>query len=213
MHPPEETLLAVATGQADRPHRVMVEGHLDTCPSCRAMVGEMSSLGGALLERLDIPEIPTGHLWEPLRLRIQELPPGPAPDPVLAGIPVPEGARRELPPLRPLRWRWPLARGARYAVLCRDRSTGSVLILARMAPRRVFPRHVHLGPEDVLVLAGGYEDEQGIWEAGGYAAYAPGTEHRPLTEPDEECWTLTRLERPNLFLGWRGWAQRLLGLG
>ena len=212
MHPPEETLLAVATGQADRPHRVMVEGHLDTCPSCRATAGEMSSLGGALLERLDIPEIPTGHLWERLRRQIEALPPGPVPDPSSPGFPCRKGPPRASSapsvalalaarPRRPVRG--PL----------RDRSTGSVLILARMAPRRVFPRHVHLGPEDVLVLAGGYEDQRGAWEAGGYAAYAPGTEHRPLTEPDEECWTLTRLERPNLFLGWRGWAQRLLGLG
>lgn len=213
MHPPEETLLAVATGQADLPYRVMVEGHLDTCASCRATAGQMSAVGGTLLESLDVPEIPTGHLWERLRRQIETLPRSPVPDPVLAGLPLPEGARRELPPLRPLRWHWPLVRGARYAVLCRDRFTGSFLILAHMAPRRVFARHVHLGPEDVLVLAGGYEDQRGIWEAGGYAAYAPGTEHRPRTEPDEECWTLTRLERPNLFLGWRGLAQRLLRLG
>ncbi|HSK79511.1 MAG TPA: cupin domain-containing protein [Thermoanaerobaculia bacterium] len=213
MHPPEELLLAVATGQADLPHRVMVEGHLGSCPSCRATAGEMSSVGGALLERLDVPELPTGHLWERLRSQIEALPPGPPSNPLLAGLPLPEGALRELPVILELRWRRPLVRGARYAVLLRDWETGSALILARMDPRRVFPRHVHLGPEDVLVLAGGYEDQWGTWEAGAYAAYAPGTEHRPTTEPDEECWTLTRLEKPNLFLGWRGWAQRLLGLG
>lgn len=213
MHPPEETLLAVATGQADLPHRVLVEGHLSSCPSCRATAGEMSAVGGELLLRMDIPEIPTGHLWERLRSQIEALPPGPPSNPLLAGFPLPDGARRELPEIRELRWRWPLVRGARYAVLLRDRATGSALILARMEPRRIFPRHLHLGPEDILVLAGGYEDPWGTWEAGAYAAYAPGTEHRPATEPDEECWTLTRLEKPNLFLGWRGWAQRLLSLG
>jgi putative transcriptional regulator len=123
---------------------------------------------------------------------------------------LPEAVRRELPNLREIRWRHlPATRGARLAALLRDPFTGSVLILGYMPPRRFFPAHLHQGPEDVLVLAGGYEDQLGTYEAGVFASYAPGSRHRPLTEPDEECWILTRLEAPNLFLGWRGWVQRL----
>jgi anti-sigma factor ChrR (cupin superfamily) len=59
------------------------------------------------------------------------------------------------------------------------------------------------------VLAGGYEDQFGIFETGAFVSYAAGTEHRPFTEPDEECWLLFRLERPNRFLGWQGWLMRL----
>lgn len=212
MHPPEELLLAVASGQADLPHRVLVEGHLDDCATCRATLAEISAPGGVLLASL-APEPPTDGLWESLRARVAALPPGPGPDdPRLAGVPLPQGARRELPPLPHLAWHNPLARGARMALLLRDDFTGSRLILGHMPARRAFPRHLHLGPEDVLVLAGGYEDQMGTFETGAYASYAPGTEHRPFTEPDEECWILFRLEKPNLFLGWRGWAQRLLRL-
>ena len=100
-------------------------------------------------------------------------------------------------------------RGARLAPLLRDRFTGSQLFVGHLPARRAFPRHLHLGPEDVLILAGGYEDQYGTFEAGAYGTYAPGTEHRPFTEPDEECWILFRLEKPNLLLGWRGWLQRL----
>ena len=208
MHPSEETLLAVASGHADLPHRVLVEGHLDSCAACRAAVGDISAPGGALLAGLPA-ESPPAALWEQLRTRIAAPAPGPS---ALAGIPLPDSARRELPPLGKIRWHRVPAPGARIAALLRDPVTGSMLYLGHMAPQRIFPRHVHLGPEDILVLAGGFEDQYGSFEAGAYASYLPGSQHRPLTEPGEECWTLTRLERPNLFTGWRGWLQRLFFL-
>ena len=215
MHPAEELLVAVASGQSDLPYRVMVEGHLDHCPACRATVAEISAPGGALLSGLPAVR-PPDVLWERLQARVGALPQeGPAVSPALAGLPLPEGARRELSE-RPgmsektaLHWRRMPAHPARYAVLLRDRLTGSALILGHMPPERGYPAHVHVGPEDILVLTGGFEDHFGTFETGAWASYAPGTRHRPWTEPDEECWTLTRLERPNLYLGWRGWLQRL----
>jgi putative transcriptional regulator len=207
MHPSEEILLAVASGQADIPHRVLVEGHLDGCAPCRATLGELSAPGGAFLFSLPA-EPPPKHLWERLQGRIANPPPEPDCT-LLAEIPLPAGARRELPALGEVRWRHLPVRGARYATLLRDPYSGSTLYAAHMPGRRVFPEHIHQGPEDLLVLAGGYEDHFGSFEAGTFASYATGTKHRPLTEPDEECWILFRLEKPNLFTGWRGWAQRL----
>ena len=211
MHPSEELLLAVASGQADLPHRVLVEGHMDGCATCRAAMGEISAPGGALLEDLPEMPIPPG-LWESLKAKIDALPPQPPARKPFAGLPLPPSVLHELPDLQTpedIRWhRLPL-RGARLARLLRDPITGSVLLLGHMPPKRVFPEHIHLGPEDVLVLAGGYEDHFGTFEAGAFASYAPGSKHRPLTEPDEECWILTRLEKPNLFTGWRGWLQKL----
>lgn len=201
MHPSEEMLLAVARGQADIPHRVLVEGHLDGCAGCHATVSEMSAPGGALLFSLPA-ERPPAHLWQRLQARLA------APRPEsrrLAEIPLPAGARRELPELGEIRWRYLPARGARYATLLRDPFSGSFLHVAHMPARRAFPEHLHQGPEDVLILAGGYADQYGT-----FTSYATGTKHRPFTEPDEECWILTRLEKPNLFTGWRGWLQRLV---
>ena len=77
-----------------------------------------------------------------------------------------------------------------------------------LSPR--LPRHVHVGPEDVLVLAGGYADQFGTFEAGRLWLLRPRHRAPAVTEPDEECWTLLRLEQPNQFRGWRGWLQRLL---
>jgi len=208
MHPSEEILLAVASGQADIPHRVLVEGHLDGCAACRTALGELSAPGGAFLFSLP-EERPPDHLWERLRARIAAPPAAPE-CPLLAEIPLPAGARRELPVLGRIRWRPLPARGARFAALLSDPFSGSTLLVGHMPARRFFPEHIHQGPEDVLVLAGGYADAFGTFEAGTFTSYAPGTRHRPLTEPDEECWILTRLEKPNLFTGWRGWLQRLV---
>lgn len=206
MHPPEEILTTFANGGTDLPHRVLVEAHLESCASCRAAVAEIGAPGGALLSGIPAEPVPD-YVWRRLRATIAALPP--APEPFPPGIPLPQSARREIPP-REIRWRRLPARGARVALLARDPYSGSVLLLAHMPPRRTFPLHVHQGPEDVLVLAGGYADQFGTFEAGAYVAYPAGSEHGPITEPDEECWTLTRLERPNLFRGWRGWMQRLL---
>ncbi len=210
LHPSEELLLAVASGQADLPHRVLVEGHLDACASCRALVREIHALGGDLEDLPEMP-IPPG-LWESLKARIDALPRQSPSRGALAGIPLPPGALRELYGVQEVRWLGiprALTGGARFGSLVRDPVTGSALLVGHMPPHRVFPEHVHPGPEDVLVLAGGYADSYGTFEAGAFASYAPGSRHRPLTEPDEECWILFRLEKPNLFTGWRGWLQRL----
>ena len=226
MHPTEEILLGVASGESDLPRRVLVEGHLDGCASCRATMAELTLPGGALLRGLDGQTPPSG-LWQGLLGRIAQLPqPAPAPvadaahgappvrtlDPEVAAMPLPTSVRCELPALATLRrfpWRWALAPGAWYAELARDPSTRSVLLLGYLAPRSFLPAHRHLAQEDVLVMAGGFDDRQGRHEAGEYAIYDAGSEHRPVTEPDEECWCLARLEQPNLLLGWRGWLQRL----
>jgi putative transcriptional regulator len=228
VHPTEEILLGVASGESDLPRRVLVEGHLDGCASCRATMAELTLPGGALLRGLD-GQAPPSNLLQGLLGRVAYLP-QPAPlttpgaeverrappvralDPEVAAMPLPTSVRCELPALATLRrfpWRWALAPGAWYAELARDPWTRSVLLLGYLAPRSFLPAHRHLAQEDVLVMAGGFDDRQGRHEAGEYAIYEAGSEHRPVTEPDEECWCLARLEQPNLLLGWRGWLQRL----
>jgi putative transcriptional regulator len=213
LHPPEETLLTFASGEADLPLRVLVEAHLAACPACAAVVVELRAAGGRLLAALPETAVEDG-LWERLRGRLDREPAPPAAldsgDSAI-DLPVPPAALAELPALRPLRWRWAWAPDARLALVARDPGTHSMLLAARMPGARSFPRHLHVGPEDVVVVTGGYDDHLGRYEAGNYAAYAPGTSHRPHTEPDEGCAILLRLEKPNRFYGWRGVLQGVLG--
>ncbi len=211
MHPTEETLLAFASGEADLPHRVLIEGHMDVCAACRETVRELRHPGGALLTAAT-PSPASSSLWMRLKEQVSKLPPSielskPSP---LARYPIPPSALAEIPFEREPRWRWLGAPGARGTVLWRDPQTGSYLLLGRMRPEHHFPRHRHPGWEELLVLSGGYEDQYGHFDAGEYVAYPPGSEHHPFILPGEECWVLTRLEKPVEFFGWRGLAQKLL---
>ncbi|MBX3464304.1 MAG: cupin domain-containing protein [Planctomycetes bacterium] len=60
-----------------------------------------------------------------------------------------------------------------------DQGTGRVLALIRMDPGCGYPRHRHRGPERVLVLQGGYDDEHGRHPAGAFVDYAPDSAHHP----------------------------------
>lgn len=68
----------------------------------------------------------------------------------------------------------------------RDRRSGRVLALIRMAPGSGYPRHGHHGTEDVLVLRGGYRDEGGEYTAGTFVRYDAGSEHSPVALPAGE---------------------------
>jgi predicted ChrR family anti-sigma factor len=216
VHPSEETLLTFVSGEADLARRAVIEGHLD----CRASVRSLSAPGSRLLAGMP-GEAPgpagSSRLWDRLRARVAEIGPPPVLDASpLAGCPVPAGAMREIaelgPDLHAPNWRFGGAIGAAFAVLSRDARTGAMLLLGRMKPAKFYPEHRHLGMEEILILRGGFEDQYGDFTAGMYTAYEPGTVHRPWIDEQEPCWTLSRLEKPVEFLGWRGAAQRLLGL-
>ena len=53
-------------------------------------------------------------------------------------------------------------------------------MLSRMEPGCGYPAHQHLDVEEVLVLAGGYEDEFGTYRTGDYVRYEVGSVHTPV---------------------------------
>jgi putative transcriptional regulator len=208
MHPPRETLCAYAEGETELTKRLLVEAHLGLCPTCPNVVGEYRDTNVLLPEGNigdEIPLPPFDRVWTAVERR--------------AGTPrmseaavLPASALASLPD--PAGWRWVVAwpRRVTFALLLRDAETGSELYLSYYAPRSRFPRHRHLGLEENLILAGGYQNGDHHVDTGDWVVGAPGTEHTPETDPDEDCWCLSRIERPGLrFSGWRGALQRLLG--
>lgn len=63
-------------------------------------------------------------------------------------------------------------------------SSRGATVLIRMAPGRGYPPHRHLGVEEVLILKGGYRDEDGEHVAGTYLRYPPGSVHAPVALGD-----------------------------
>jgi len=58
------------------------------------------------------------------------------------------------------------------------RGGGTVLIL--MEPGCGYAAHRHVGWEHVLVLRGGYRDQQGEYRAGEFVHYPAGSQHAPV---------------------------------
>ncbi|TDH59920.1 cupin [Dankookia rubra] len=63
--------------------------------------------------------------------------------------------------------------------------------IVRYAPGSAFPRHVHGGGEEILVLEGVFQDEHGDYPAGCYFRNPPGTSHVPASKPG--CTIFVRL--------------------
>lgn len=63
--------------------------------------------------------------------------------------------------------------------------------IVRYAPGSAFPRHVHTGGEEILVLVGTFQDEHGDYPAGSYFRNPPGTSHEPAAA--EGCTIFVRL--------------------
>lgn len=54
--------------------------------------------------------------------------------------------------------------------------------IVRYAPGSAFPRHTHMGGEEILVLEGVFQDEHGDFPAGSYFRNPPGTSHTPASK-------------------------------
>lgn len=63
--------------------------------------------------------------------------------------------------------------------------------IVRYAPGSAFPRHVHSGGEEILVLEGTFQDEHGDYPAGSYFRNPPGTSHIPAAK--DGCTIFVRL--------------------
>jgi putative transcriptional regulator len=200
MHPSGETLGSYARGQTDVTRRLLVEAHLALCLGCRTRVAEDQGAGerlpdATLHDELDLPSF--DRLWtalERVTARRRSRDAAALPPPLLAALPPPSG------------WRWVAAwpQRVKFALLIRDADTGSELYLTHFGLGSAFPRHRHLGLEENVILAGGYRSGDVRVDAGDWVVGTPGTEEMPATEPDEECWCLSRIEPPGVrFTGWR----------
>jgi len=63
--------------------------------------------------------------------------------------------------------------------------------IVRYAPHSAFPRHMHGGGEEVVVLDGVFQDEHGNYPAGSYFRNPPGTAHIPASK--DGCTIFVRL--------------------
>jgi putative transcriptional regulator len=215
LHPDPDRLALHAAGQLRPIERAVIEAHLDFCPWCVEQLREMLEPGGRWLE--EVTEVPVGAaVWERLERRLDHPPADPVaaafPDAGVPGALLPAAALEELGVHRlpTLAWRTVPTTRARFAVLATDQEADMDLVLVGLEPGRRFPKHVHLGNEEVVILAGAYTDEYAHLAAGDYYHYPPGSEHGTLIDAGEPCWTLGLLEHGIMFRGVLGALQWML---
>jgi putative transcriptional regulator len=85
--------------------------------------------------------------------------------------------------LQAIPWRTTRHPGVRIHFYAVDERTRRAVVLIAMEPGCGYPRHRHRGPEEVLVLQGGYRDARGEHREGDYVRYEDGTEHEPVALP------------------------------
>jgi putative transcriptional regulator len=211
LHPDPERLALHAAGQLRPVERAVIEAHLVFCPWCVEQLRELLEPGGRWLEELAGAPV-AAATWDRLERRL-DLPPADSAtaefsEAGLRGALLPAAALAELGDRKPtLAWRTVPTTRARFAVLASDEDADLDLVLVGLAPGRRFPRHVHLGNEEVVILAGAYTDDYAHLGAGNYYHYPPGSEHGTLIDAGEPCWTLGLLEHGIKFRGVLGALQ------
>lgn len=81
-------------------------------------------------------------------------------------------------------WRSTRYLGVRIHFYANDANSRRTVALIEMAPGCGYPRHQHRGPEELLVLQGGYRDASGDHRAGSRVRYEDGTSHAPVALDD-----------------------------
>ena len=195
-HPPLERLRSYIDARTDITTRLLIEAHLSLCPSCAATVAA-KQMDGTLPDATFHDEFalpPFERVWMAAKQatvsqrRAAALPPR-----LLAALPDSSA------------WRWVVLwpEHVRLALLIRDAETDSELYLCHFAAKSTFPRHRHVGLEENVILAGGYQTGGVRVDAGDWVIGAPGSEEIARAG-NEECWCLSRVEPPGVrFTGWR----------
>lgn len=75
--------------------------------------------------------------------------------------------------------------GVRFCELANEDGVRKVLVWAKPGAR--YPRHRHLGEEDILVLEGRLHDERGSYGPGDICRSDTGTDHEEEVEGTDDC--------------------------
>lgn len=207
-HLTPDLLAAYSAGALPEAFSLVVATHVSLCDTCRAELGALDAIGGAVLDGAAQATLAEGALDATLA-RIA----GQAP----IAVPVRLADAVFPAPLRDyvggdagaVRWR-PVGGGVKQAVLTRGAATARLLYI----PAGVaVPDHGHRGAELTLVLQGAFSDEDGRFGRGDVEVADASVEHRPVAEAGADCICLAATDAPLRFSGLLPRiAQRFIGL-
>jgi len=86
-----------------------------------------------------------------------------------------------------LPWHKTRVPGISLCVLRNDERTRDAVVFIRMKAGSTYPRHRHVGNEEVLVVQGGYRDDRGEYRAGTFLVNPAGSIHTPVALDGPPC--------------------------
>ena len=212
-HPPDEALVAYATGSSADADALAYACHVSLCADCSRRLAGLEAVGGALLDAGPVEPVPSDAL-----------------DRALAALETPaagDGEEPALPPgvplfLAPYRLPGPLARalaalprapGWRYAapgvrmidLRARPAAAGATRVrLVAFKPGVTIPPHDHGGTEHIVVFTGAIEEGAQRFGRGDLATRERGERHEQRIAAGEPCIALVVNEGPLVPLTLRG---------
>lgn len=196
-HIPDQVIAAYAAGTLPEAFALVVASHASMCDTCRASIDSYESVGGAVLEDMDIVDVSADALSQTLKLLDMDLP-EPEPKPMAASIfPAPLAGYVGGGPEK-VKWR-SVGGGVKQAILpCGGDAVARLLYIpAGMA----MPDHSHRGMELTMVLQGSFSDEIDRFERGDVELGDEDLEHTPVANAGEDCICLAATDAPLRFKG------------
>ena len=104
-----------------------------------------------------------------------------------------------------LEWKPTKYPGIAIKLLFRDEATGMFTALFKWEPGAVLPLHEHVLTEQTFVLAGSFEDDDGVVTAGNYVHRPAGSRHSATSKTGATI--LSFFLKPNIFFNEDGTAE------
>lgn len=193
-HLSDDLLTGYSAGTLPEAFNLLVATHVSLCDECRARLGALDAVGGAVLDACESVAMDDGALAATLaRLDF-------APEPAVVQTP----AAVFPAPLRDyvggdaeaVRWR-SVGGGVRQAIL--KTSTAASARLLYIPGGMAVPDHGHQGTELTLVLQGAFHDETDRFGRGDVEIADEDLEHTPTALPGEPCICLAVTDAPLRF--------------
>lgn len=207
------TIVGFSSGTLPYGIALVVEAHLEMCPTCRLAARVANEVGGCLLADESSTEVAPDSKSSVMK-NIQTA--------TLHRLPISRAVTEEVPralkaalgtgDLDSLKWQKAGLGVAMYKLPDHKEDPG-FLGLLRIAPGCTLPDHGHGGTELTLILRGSYHDEIGQFARGDVADLDESISHTPVVPKNEECICLVANDAPTRFRSWPARVvQRFIGI-
>lgn len=192
-HIPDDILASYNAGKLDDNYALVVAAHVSLCDACRAQLGALDAVGGAMMEMAG-EATQVSESTKTSVLAMLDTPPKPEPEFKRYGVfpgPVMQALKG-----KPPKWRR-VGGGIRQQIIQAD-AKGSVRLLY-IPPGQAVPDHGHQGLEMTLVLQGAFHDETGTFGVGDVECADDDLEHTPIAAEGAPCICLAATDAPLRF--------------